>query len=66
MSSAENLEYEQTETEAMMVAHTALKYIYTGETKGLPLGFRGLNVFSVVAMLREQDSTLHAEPNILT
>lgn len=53
--------YEHTDEEALAIAESAMNYVYHGTLEGLPLGFRGLSVFTVIAALREHDDNLYGD-----
>lgn len=55
MMRKESAEYQETDLEVQEVADAALSYIMTGDEIGRPYDLRGLGVFGVIGMLREND-----------
>ncbi len=53
--SKEFAEYQETDLEVQEVAEAALSFIMTGDDIGRPFDLRGLGVFGIIAMLREND-----------
>lgn len=62
----ETSRYEHTDQEALQAGEAAMAYIHDGSVEGLPLEFRGVNVFGVIAALRQNDDVLHGETSDLT
>lgn len=58
--------YEKTDRQALEVGSAVLRFIFSGNIEGLPLGFRGLDVFGAVAVLRENDEIFYGETSPLT